>query len=410
VGRAPRRRAQWAAQALAIPTVVTLHDILFLRREGFEPGAPADPDPRWLEETGPFLRGAAAVLAPSEYVAGLARRHVQGLEVAVVPNGSPGRDNTRTLEPRPEFAARRPRHVAAILGAIGPHKGSALVEALGRELEGSDIAVVIVGYLDMQVVPGWRGDHVFVHGAYDDDDVTALMRAYGAEIALFPNRVPESFSYALSDVWDAGLPALVPPQGALAERVQRHEGGWLLPGEFDARAVSGALRNFLSGAGAVELARVKSRLASPDPGRVPALDEMNRSLDALYQRFGIAREGADPQAPPAQELLAKNLDGSLFRQELVRLADEMAQMKAALEATLEFERGQARDFKNEAQQWIAKLEADVKAVQAEIAREVEARRALGQEAVQLRIHKDAFDLLPGFARKWLLKKILNARS
>ena len=49
-------------------------------------------------------------------------------------------------------------------------------------------------------------------------------------------------------------------------------------------------------------------------------------------------------------------------------------------------------------------------VQAEVAREVEARRALGQEIVQLRIHKDAFDLLPEVVRKLLLKKILDARS
>jgi hypothetical protein len=46
----------------------------------------------------------------------------------------------------------------------------------------------------------------------------------------------------------------------------------------------------------------------------------------------------------------------------------------------------------------------------ELAREVEARRALGQEIVQLRIHKEAFDLLPEFVRKLLLKKIVDARS
>ncbi len=116
------------------------------------------------------------------------------------------------------------------------------------------------------------------------------------------------------------------------------------------------------------------------------------------------------QSADVRDLIAKNLDGSLFRQELVRLADEMAQMKAALEATLEFERRQARDFKDESSRWIEKLQADIAAVQVEIAREVDARRALGQELVQLRIHKDAFDLLPQFVRKFLLKKILNARS
>lgn len=412
VGRAARRRASWAAQELAVPTIVTLHDILFLRREGFEPGAARGADPAWLALTAPFLRNAAAVIAPSSFVADLARRNVEGLEVAVIPNGSPDSGTEdRALAPRAEFAERRPRRVVAVIGAIGPHKGSALVEELARALEGTDIAIVIVGYLDMQVVPGWRGAHLFVHGAYEDADVKALLGAYGAEIALFPHRVPESFSYTLSDAWSAGLPALVAPDGALAERVREHGAGWLLPEHFSARDVAAPIRRLLSSDGADELARVKSRLALPDPGRVPSLDAMIRSLDAFYARFGIA-PGEEPamDSQAVRDLLAKNLDGSLFRVELVRLADEMAQTKASLEATLEFERRQAREFKDESGRWIEKLQADVAGVQADIAREVEARRALAQEIVQLKIHKDAFDLLPAIVRKLLLKKILNARS
>lgn len=412
VGNAARRRATWAAQALGVRTIVTLHDILFLRREGFEPGAAPGADPAWVALTAPFLREAAAVVAPSSFVADLARGNIEGLEVAVVPNGSPDRAaKERAIEPNAEFQRRRPRHVAAVLGAIGPHKGSGVIEELGRALEGSDIAIVVVGYLDMQVVPGWRGDHLFVHGAWDDDDAASLLKAYRAQIALFAHLVPESFSYTLSDAWSAGLPALVSPDGALAERVKRHGAGWLLPERFTARDIAGMLRRLLSEEGAEELARVKSRLALPDPGRVPSLDDMIRSLDALYARFGIAPgESVDADSPRVRELLAKNLDGSLFRQELVRLADEMAQMKSALEATLEFERRQAGEFKDESTRWIAKLQADIAAVQAEVAREVEARRALAQEIVQLKIHKDAFDLLPEFVRKVLLKKILDARS
>ena len=52
----------------------------------------------------------------------------------------------------------------------------------------------------------------------------------------------------------------------------------------------------------------------------------------------------------------------------------------------------------------------IAALQSEVAAEVETRRTLGQENVQLRIHKQAFDLLPELVRKVLLKKVLNARS
>ncbi|MGZ5111718.1 MAG: glycosyltransferase [Usitatibacter sp.] len=400
VARAPRSRASWASRSLGLAIIATLHDVLFLRPDGFEPGAPQLPDGPWLEATSAFLKGAAARIAPSTYLAELATRHVGGLAFTVIPNGSSA-PPARGPESRahPAFLARRPARIAAVLGAIGPHKGARVLEEAARLLEGSDIGIVVIGYLDVQVEPGWRGERLFVHGPYDDGQAGTLLAAYGAELALFPNQVPEAFSYSLSDAWAAGLPALVSPEGALGERVRRFGGGWLLPAGFGAHEVATELRRRLSPAGSAELTRVKSQLSRPDPQRVPALADMTRSLEALYARYGIDPRTLDTQSAPAQELLAKNLDGALFRHELSKLAEEMAQLRAASQAEL----GAARE-------WIAKLEGDVAAVQAQLAAEVAQRRRLGGENEQMRIHKEAFDLLPAIARKWLIKKILDARS
>ena len=401
VGAAARHRAQELARRLALPVIATLHDVLFLRRDAFEPGADPAPDPAWLGQTAQFLRAAAAVLAPSDFIAELARRHVPGLDVRVLPNGSPPRmREVAKLEPRTSFAAHRPRHVAAVLGAIGPHKGSAVLDELDALLAGSGIAIVVIGYLDAQVTPGWRGKSVFVHGAYQDREVPALLRAYGARLALFPNRVPESFSYALSDLWDAGLPVLVPPQGALAERVRRHGGGWLLPEGAGAFEIAAALRERFDARHAAELARVESVLACEDRLRVPRLDDMTRSLDALYARFSIdAAAPVDVEAAPIQQLLAKNLDGALFREEVARLADEVAQLRRSIETERE-----------NAKTWIAKLDSDIAALQSELEREVQARRTFAEENRQMRETREAFDRLPSLLRRYLLKRIRDGRG
>ena len=411
VGGAARRRALGCAAALGLPTIVTLHDVLFLRPDALDPGVPVEPDPAWLAQTSAFLRSAAAVLAPSDYIAGLARQYVPGLEVGVVPNGSaPAAGTPGTLEPRPEFGARRPEHVAAVLGAIGPHKGSRVLEELDGLLAGTGIAIVVIGYLDAQVPPGWRGEHLFIHGPCQDEELAPLLRAYGARLALFPNRAPESFSYALSDAWSAGLPALVPAEGALAERVRCHGGGWILPAGAGAREIAAALVERLGARGAAELARVESDLQRPDDSRVPRADRMSRSLEALYARYGIDADAPlDARSPDLQALLARNLDGALFREELARLADELVQLREGLEAE------RAR-FEREARPWIAKLEADVAALQSQLAAQVESRRALGDENFELRNrnamlerYKAAFDRLPAIVRRIALK-ILHARG
>ena len=404
--RAARARAASLAAPSALPFVATLHDVLFLRPDALNPGTGLEPDRAWLAETAPFLRSARAVLAPSEFIAELARRHVPGLEVSVVPNGSPPRETgAPPVAARPEFATRGFDQVAVVLGAIGPHKGSAVLDEMDAALAGTSIAIVVIGYLDAQVTAGWRNGRVFVHGAYQDRDVPALVRAYGARVALFPNRVPESFSYALSDLWDAGLPALVPDEGALAGRVRSDGGGWILPAGAGALEIAAALKRLLGPGGEAERSRVESQLLRAD--RVPRLEAMSRSLSALYERYGI-----DPGPPvdaadeKLQSLLAVNLDGALFRVELARLADELVQVREGLEA----ERALARRFETESRAWIAKLEGDVAGLQAELAREVEARRAFAEENAKLADTRDAFERLPALLRRVLLKKIRDARS
>ncbi|APV52135.1 hypothetical protein BWI17_22175 [Betaproteobacteria bacterium GR16-43] len=407
VAPAARKRALQCEALLGVKRVLTLHDVLFLRPDAFEVEPGAAPDPAWLAATAPMLRDAAAVFAPSEFIAAKALEHVPGLAVNVVPNGSP-QPTEVVASARAQFAEHRPRHVVAVLGALGPHKGSDLIEALPALLEGTDIGIVVIGYLDRQLFPGWRvPGRLFVHGAYDDPHAVALLRAYGTQLVLFPNCVEESFSYALSDAWAAGLPVLAAPLGALAERVRAHACGWLLPKGFDAHFVAERLRHIFAHTGPSGLAEVKSALARPDPARVPALEDMARSLDAFYRHFAI--DPAQPAAGGAEslkKLVATNIDGTLFRQELVRLADEYAQVKSALDG----ERARTAKFETESREWMAKLERDVEGLQKELEQEVGVRRELGQANVQLQIHKDAFDLLPQVLRKFLLKKILDARS
>jgi glycosyltransferase involved in cell wall biosynthesis len=403
-----RGRAELAREFLGTRVIATLHDVLFLHPDAFSQGASPRARGDWLAENERFLRRAAAVIAPSAYIAQVARAHLDGIGVEIIGNGvEPEREKAETPI-RPEFAEHPCEHVVAVLGAVGPHKGSELLEALARELEGTGIAIVVIGYLDRQIVPGWRRPGTyFIHGAYANEDVPGLLAGYGAKLALFPNQVPESFSYSLSDIWCCGLPVLAAPYGALGERIAAHGGGWLLAEGFDAPAVAQRLRELFSAGGAAEFARVESQLSQPDPSRVPSLATMARSLDALYERFGLdPARPVEADASTLERLLATNLDGSLFREELKRIADEYAQLERAHAQTLE----RQADLGRESREWIAKLDGDIAALKSDIEREVEARRSLGQENVQLAIHKAAFDKLPGVVRKWLLKKVLDARS
>ena len=207
---------------------------------------------------------------------------------------------------------------------------------------------------------------------------------------LFPNRLPESFSYTLSEVWASGLPVIVPDAGALGERVARHGGGWRLPAGFGAADAAEILLRLFSPAGGAERDRVKSSISPDDARRIPTLEAMSRDVDALYARFALPpaeATDADAARDALAPLLAANLDGFAFRRELIHFAGALAALQ---------------DRFAQSQRWNEKLEQDIAALKDAIERLAEENRRLADP-------KAAFDLLPEIVRKYLLKRAFRAR-
>jgi GT2 family glycosyltransferase/glycosyltransferase involved in cell wall biosynthesis len=185
----------------------------------------------WRAAHARLVADAAFVIAPSRWALTMFGRYFDRRDVPIVPHGTaapglraPGA-HTAVLLPRDGLP------VVVVLGAIGPDKGARRVERLARLAAQRDAPVrfVVIGYLDVERGP-WQSDdaRLTVHGEYDPRDLPDLLAHYGAALVLYPSEGPETFSYTLSEAWHAGLPALVPPIGALRERVEEAGGGWVL--------------------------------------------------------------------------------------------------------------------------------------------------------------------------------------
>ena len=389
-------------RARSLPYLVTLHDLQFVNPRAFEADGMPEPDADWILAIDPMLKRAATVIAPSEFILEIALVCSPGIRAAVIAPGV----RTSPLAAAPElpgdFAARAPKRTVAVVGAVGPHKGSDVLGALAAALNNSDIGVVVIGYTDTQISPGWVIPGVlYVHGAYEEGTLAAWLAAYRVDVALFPNRLPESFSYTLSEIWSAGVPVVVPNQGALGERVERDGGGWLLPAGFDGDDAAALLVWLSSAEGAAERARVKSRIVPGDVRRIPTIEAMSRDVDALYARFGLPLSDA-PDAGAANDalapLLAANLDGFAFRKELLKLTRELGEAAKQVAEVRQWSEKLERD----SAAWAAKLESDI----VELKREIE---RLGAENRVLTEHKVAFEQLPEGIQRYLLRRALRAR-
>jgi GT2 family glycosyltransferase/glycosyltransferase involved in cell wall biosynthesis len=193
---------------------------------------------KWRREHAEVLAGAAFLIAPSRWAADMLGLYFPATRghVDVIPHA--------TLERALSSEERRPHHAVtavlmppgvvptvAVVGAIGPDKGSRRIARLAKRVRdrGAPMRFVVIGYLDVQHTP-WQSDDmvVTVHGRYSRADLARLFVHYGARFVLYPSEGPESFSYTLSETWRAGMPALVPPIGALAERMRETHAGWVM--------------------------------------------------------------------------------------------------------------------------------------------------------------------------------------
>jgi glycosyltransferase involved in cell wall biosynthesis len=181
-----------------------------------------------------LLARAAFVIAPSQWAATMLRRYFPEHSVAIVAHGSghgmPRDDAVYTRLELPDDGTP----TVAVIGAIGADKGARRIERLvelTRE-RGARLRWVLIGYLDRGREQQQTGDAVFTqHGPFDSREIGALLEHYRVRLVAYPSVGPETFSFTLSEAWAAGRPVVVPPIGALAERVAASGGGWVLGDE-----------------------------------------------------------------------------------------------------------------------------------------------------------------------------------
>ncbi|MEJ0045039.1 MAG: glycosyltransferase [Rhodospirillales bacterium] len=138
----------------------------------------------------------------------------------------------------------------AVIGAIGLEKGYHVLLACARDAAARGLALHfdVVGYTEDDTKLLETGC-VSVTGPFEPGTSTRLLQAGAANIAFLPSIWPETWCYALSDAWDAGLDVAVFDIGTPAERVRRTGRGWVLPLNLPPARVNDVLLNLQALAG-----------------------------------------------------------------------------------------------------------------------------------------------------------------
>lgn len=115
----------------------------------------------------------------------------------------------------------------AVVGHIGPHKGSAVVLDLVRQArqEQVPLELVVIGTLDAS------DDALAIAqtGSYAHDALSDLLGQHQVHLALMPSICPETFSYVTHELMQLGVPLISFTLGAQAEAVSAYDRGRVVP-------------------------------------------------------------------------------------------------------------------------------------------------------------------------------------
>ncbi len=169
-------------------------------------------------------------------------------------------------------------------GKIARHKGSEVLKKLLKHKTLIAQNVSLEWHIVGDTYSGADESSVYSHGSYTYDELPKIVGEIAPHVALFLSLAPETYAMTVDEQLRLGVPVIVPPQGAPAERVAVHGAGSILE-EVSERAVIGELEHIVSD---WEKHRARSLLAI----RFSVTDYSDevRAMKEEYRRFIIGGE------------------------------------------------------------------------------------------------------------------------
>lgn len=118
-----------------------------------------------------------------------------------------------------------------VLGNLSPQKGLGLLTDIWQEIQYcADLYLVGCGK-EGEAFRDYPGIHIITN--YRHDELRNILAEISPELGLLLSICPETFSYALSELWALGIPVLATRVGSFQDRILPGVNGWLCEPRVD---------------------------------------------------------------------------------------------------------------------------------------------------------------------------------
>jgi glycosyltransferase involved in cell wall biosynthesis len=196
--------------------------------------------PALRRRTAEDFAAARHVIFSSTEVEKRFRRYLRGFESAIRPW-----EEDRPLPPSralPTRPGQGRRWRIGVIGAIGTEKGYDVLLACARDAARRQLPIdfIVIGFTHDDVRLMETG-HAKVTYRFAPERAAEEIAAQSPDIGFIPSIWPETWCFALSDAWQAGLRTAVFDIGTQAQRVRETGNGWVLPLALPPASVNNSL-------------------------------------------------------------------------------------------------------------------------------------------------------------------------
>jgi glycosyltransferase involved in cell wall biosynthesis len=174
-----------------------------------------------------MLRGASAVITPSDFAAALVRKQYPDLAVTVVPHGL----NRSYFPDSAKIYASGSTIVFGYCGGLAPHKGVHLLVSAFRRVASRKVSLRIFGAAGPSDKAYERelrklaaaDQRIEFRGPYRPDEAGKILQS--VDVLVIPSLWYETYSFSLHEAFACGVPVIASEIGVLAEKIKAGENG-----------------------------------------------------------------------------------------------------------------------------------------------------------------------------------------
>ncbi|MEI3394911.1 MAG: glycosyltransferase [Clostridia bacterium] len=229
----------------------------------------------WRNTCKNILEKFDKIIVPSENTKKIFEKTYPEIKIEVVEHG------VEVINVKEHENNKKETFDIAFVGAMAIHKGSNILKELVKQNHNSKLKIHLFGKSEIPELTKNKANYIN-HGPYTRGELPKLLVENNIDLVCIFTQWPETYSYTLTESYMAQIPVLTFDIGAIGDRVQKDNLGWILPFPSDIKTIINKIQEIMENKD-----EYKNKKNNFKNYKFKELKEMQKYYEELYKNIEI---------------------------------------------------------------------------------------------------------------------------